>query len=476
MIALLRSGHAEEKAPRTIRVAGLLVLAGASLGTTLSVYALLNPWLFFVFIDISQFDATPFFLGFYLPSFVIIITLGYVFATTHRLEKLDLWHVAPFSILCLLCIVLSALSPFNILSLMGGFLALMALIFAKTKPSFKTLWKREASFLVEAGSLLFASSSSLFLLMWLLAQFLPTYSTGFAGAGIYYLFGLLMMEALSFLTFFATSSLGSRGVRLGFSGMLSFAVSITFSVITVKSQYFYINASAYLGAFLAIAGIAFMFCGGLIYIKLLLSQATSPVVLVPSFLFRGKYCPYCGETWSDPARTVCSNCGQSLMWRPEVLFCPYCGRLVSKGAQTCPHCKEDVASIPIYHSLRKVEKKEIWHVKRASTLQKAFGAVSEHVSLTLKEFVYVMILTFIFAFLSFIGYVRAERHPDPEYSRFFLVHYGFPLEWLQMTTTIGYARSATISLVAVVLDFIFYFVLALVIIIGFSKLAEHIRR
>jgi len=475
MMVLLEARATEEKVSRTIRVAGLLVLAGVTLGTTLGVYALLNPWLFSVFIDISQYEATPFFLGFYLPSFVIIVALGYVFATTQRLEKSDLWHVAPLSVLCLLCVVLSALSPFNILAFMGGFLALIAVIFAHTKPAFKTLWRREACFLVEAGSLLTASSSSLFLLMWFISQFVPTYSAGFAGAGAYYLFVMLMMEALSFLVFFVISTFCSRSAHTGFCGLLGLVVGVTFSVIALQNQYLYINASSYLGVFLVGAGIAFTLCGALIYVELFLSQVASPVVLMPSFLFRGKYCPYCGELWVDSARTLCSSCGRSVKWRPEVPFCPYCGRLVSRGFQICPHCNEDVASTPVYYSLRKLEKKELWRIERETKLQKVLRTVSEYVPLTLKEYVYVIILTFVFAFASFIGFIRTEPHPNPDYAGFFLVHYGFPFEWIEIITSIAYAGRATILLGALILDLIAYFLLAFVIVLGLLKIADYMR-
>jgi hypothetical protein len=474
MMALIETRTTEERASRTIRVAGLLVLAGSSLGTTLSVYALLNPWLFSVFIDISQYEAMPFFLGFYLPSFVIIIALGYVFATTRRLERMDLWHVAPLGILGLLCIVLSALSPFNILSFMGGFLALTAIIFAQAKPAFKTLWKREAAFLLEAGSLLVAASSSLFLLMWLINQFMPTYSPSFGTIGAFNLDSLLTTEALSFLIFFAIFRFGFRSALTSLCGMLGLVSTATFSLIAIENRFFYANASAFLGAFLAGTGIVFVFGGALIYFKLFLYKATSPVVLMPSFVFRGKYCPYCGEPWTDQARTVCSSCGHSLKWRPEVPFCPYCGRLISKGIQTCPHCKEDVASRPIIYSLAKLEKKEIWGLERESSIEKALRVMSEHIPLTLKEYVYVVLLSFSFAFILFVSYVRTEPHPQ-YVGRYFLVHYGFPFEWLEITTSISAGASARFLLDALILDGILYFWLAFGIILGLAKFFERIR-
>jgi hypothetical protein len=474
MMVSLKMNVTEEKGLRTIRVAGLLVLAGASLGTTLGVYALLNPWLFSVFVDISQYEAMSFFLGFYLPSFVLIVALGYVFATTHRLGS-NLWHAAPLSVLGFLCIVLSALSPFNILAFIGGILALTAVIFTYTKPAFKTLWRREASFLVETGSLLVASSSSLILLMWFISNFLPTYSAGFAGAEAYYLYALFAMTALAFLTFFTISSFGSRGAHTGFFGMLGLVAGITFSFIAVQSQYFYVNASAYLSVFLVGVGILFTLFGALIYVKLSFSQVASSTVLMSSFVFRGKYCPSCGEPWSGAARTFCSSCGQSIKWKPEVPFCPYCGRLLSKGVQTCPHCKEDVGSLPISYSLKKLEKKEMWITKRESKFQRVLRAVNRRVPLTLKEYVYVVILTFAFNFVSFIGFVRVEPHPQWGDLGFYLVHYGFPFEWVEIITSETTAGRTTFSLVSLSLDFLAYFLLAFFIVLGVTKLADYMR-
>lgn len=480
----LRKNVTEEKGLRTIRVAGLLVLAGASLGTTLGVYALLNPWLFSVFFDISQYEAMSFFLGFYLPSFAVTVTLGYVFATTHRLGS-SLWHAAPLSLLGFLCIVLSAISPFNMLAFIGGILALTAVIFTYTKPAFKTLWRREASFLVEAGSLLVASSSCLILLMWFISNFLPTYSAGFPEAEAYYLYALFAMTALAFLTFFTVSSFGSRGAHTGFFGMLGLVAGITFSFIAVQSRNFYVNASAYLSVFLGAVGILFTLFGALIYVKLSFSQEPSSTALMPSFVFQGKYCPSCGEPWSGgTARTFCSSCGQSIKWKPEIPFCPYCGRLLSKGVQTCPHCKEDVGSLPIFYSLKKLEKKEVWITKRESKFQRVLRAVerrvplvaiSRRVPLTFKEYVYVVILTFVFNFVSFISVVRAEPHPQLADLGLYLVHYGFPFEWVEVLTAENIARGITFSLVGLSLDFLAYFLLSLFIVFGVTKLADYVR-
>jgi hypothetical protein len=230
-----------------------------------------------------------------------------------------------------------------------------------------------------------------------------------------------------------------------------------------------------MGVFLVGAGIASIFFGALVYVRLFLSQTASPTVLMSSFVFRGKYCPHCGEPWTDSARTMCSSCGQSLNWRPEIPFCPYCGRLVPKGSQTCPHCKEDVGSRPVSYSLRKLEKKEIWSIDRGSKMQRTLRAVAKRFPLTSKELVYVIILTFAFAFAIFIGYVRSEPHPEWAEFGFFLIHYGFPFEYIAITTKIGAAGKATISLTALALDFATYFVVSFFIVWGILKIIDYMR-
>lgn len=475
MRVCLERTTAEERFSKIVRAGGYLILAGAFLGVTIGVYALLTPHLLFFLIDnISQYEATRFFLGVYLPSLAVIVTLGYMFATTPRTERFDFRRGTLLSVLGLLCIVLSALSPFNFLSFIGGLLALTAVILAYTKPAFKALWKREACFLVINGSLFVAAASTLFLLMWFISRLLPTYSAGFYGVTYSFVYMLVITETLSFACFLLVPVLCYRGSNVGLCAALGLAVSIVSSLVAFQNSQAYFNPSGYLGALMLVAGIAFTVGGTLVYIKLFLSEAAPPMRLVSSFSYGGKYCSYCGEPWTNPARIVCSSCGRSLKFRPEVPFCPYCGRLVPKSVRNCPHCQEDVWSRPIYHVLRKLEKKEeAWIVKKRSIIvQKVSELFSKYVDLSLKEFVYVIILTSLFIFFSFIGYVRAELHPTAP--MFLLIHYGFPLEWLEVVTTLGYMRGANIFWGSLVIDFSFYFLIALAIVYGFKKLVEHI--
>ena len=451
-----------ELKPLTIlRTGGYVVLFGIFVGVTIGVYTLFNPPLFPILINISQYEATLFFLGVYLPSFVIILALGYVFATIPKLEKLTLWRTTALCTLILLCLALSALSILNFLSFLGGVMVLTAVILAYTKPSFKAFWKREACFFVETGAILIASSSMLFLLMWVISRFLQTYSIGVYEANYSYPYILLVIGILSLLTFFVTPSLCLHGHNRGLCGILSLTISVLSFVTIIQNQYVYFNLSAYLGAFLAGIGTILTLCGALIYIKLSLFEATSrPPLLEPSFLYQGKYCVYCGEPWIYPNQDFCSACGRNLKWKLKASFCPYCGRLVSEGLRNCPHCKEDILSLPIHVSLKKREEMEFVKRRRLGMLQSVLEILLEHTSVGLKRFVYIFILTYLFAFMSFALYIRHARIQG-----FLVLRYGFPLEYLEVS-----ALGRSVTWAALILDFILYFLLAFSIVYGVTRL------
>jgi len=111
-----------------------------------------------------------------------------------------------------------------------------------------------------------------------------------------------------------------------------------------------------------------------------------------------------------------------------------------------------------------------WNMRKVSSV------FSKHLALSEKEFVYAVILTFVFAFAILIGYVRSEPHPQYP-KEWILVHFGFPFEWLTLTTNVSaiLSQHTQVSFVALVLDFIVYFLVAFVIVLGFKKLAEYIR-
>ena len=476
-MVLLKRREIKQRPLRIIRTGGYVVLFGILIGVTLGVYALFNPPLFPALINISQYEATIFFLGVSLPSFVIIVALGYVFVTTPKLEGLNLWRTATLCTLILLCLTLSALSILNFLSFLGGFFALIAVALAYTKPTFKALWKREACFLVETGTILIASSSMLFLLMWFISRFLQTYSPGIYEANYSYPHTLLVIVVLSLLTFFMTPFLCLQGANKGPCGILSLTISILSFVTIIQNQYVYFNLSAYQGIFLAGIGIILTFCGALIYLKLFISEAILSPALAPSFLYWGKYCPYCGEPWINFDKDFCSSCGRSLSWKLKTSFCPYCGRLVPGNTGNCPHCMEDIGSLPVYISLIKRKEERLLMKKgKPGRLRKALGFLSEHAAVLkraepfLREFVYICILTFLFAFLSFIGYRRTEPAGIDE---LLVSHYGFPIEWLKVffvVSPIAVVTRARIMWAALILDFILYSVSAFVIVYGTKRL------
>lgn len=468
---------------KLIKTGGYLVLIGIFIGVTLEVYALLNPPLFSIFNNISQYEAVSFFLSVYLPSFITVVAIGYVFATIPNLEKFNLWRTMTLCLLALLCLALSALSIVNIFAFLGGIIALAAIIFAHTKPTFKVFWKREASFFLETGTILIASSSMLFLLMLLISGFLQTYSAGVYEVSYSYPYLLFLMIILSSLTFLVTPYLCLYGTNVGLCGIIGLTVGILSFIVIIRNQYVYFSQSVWQGIFLWGVGTILMFVGALVNFRLIFSEIASPT-LEPSFVYDGSFCPYCGERWLDANKVVCSKCGRNLFWKLEKSFCPYCGRLVIQDIKNCPHCGEYVASLPVYISPMKLEEEKLlMEIGKPGKLQKAFDFMLEHVNKTLartglsfKEFVYICILTSLFVFLSFIAYVRAELMVI-EWSECIVLRYGFPLEWLEVLTRFG-ERSRVLRTTfiwpALILDIVLYFLLAFVIVYGFEKLYDYI--
>jgi len=476
MVSFKRSEIEHNRALRVIKNGGYLVLLGIFVGITLGVYTLFTPPLFSVFIDISYYEARVFFLGVYLPSFITIIAIGYVFATIPRLERLNIWRTAALCSIALLCIALSALAIFSIFSFLGGIIILAAIIFNHAQPTFKVLWRREACFFVEIGTILTTSSLLLFLLMHLISGFLQTYSSGVYEASYSYPYLLLVMAVLSFLTFLAVPFLCLHGANVGLCGIIGLTMGILVSVMLFQEQYMYFNLSVFQGIFLAGIGIASTFLGALIHFKLFFSEFLLSPALEPSVLYKGKYCPYCGKSWADVNRVLCSTCGQNLLSKLEKSFCPYCGRLVLPSIKNCPHCGEFVESLPVYISPMKREmlvKKPEKLQKAVNFLLKPFGRMVERKKksiLTLKEVVYICILSFLFVFLSFILYIRVFPAGWDEGLELFRLYYGFPIEWLEVETTFAYVLSVRIIGIPLLLDFILYFALAFVIVYGSKKL------
>jgi hypothetical protein len=458
---------------RLMRIGGYILLVGILTGITLGMYALFNPRFFLVFLSISEYEAPSFFLGMYLPGLVLIVGVGYVFATRSELSNLGTRRAAVLCTIVVLCLTLASLSVFNILTMVGGVIALAAVVLAQTQPSFKVLWKKEASFLVETGSMLIVSASTLFLLMLVISKFLRTYSAGVYVIGNSYPFVLLAVSIMSFLTFAVTPFLGLRGSKTGLIGILAFATSVSSFVVAIQNEYVYTNPAIYQGLFLLVAGVAMVFAGGLVYLKLSLSGELLNASLNPSFMYKGRHCPHCGASWKDPSQHVCSDCNQNLYSEQSTSFCPQCGRLIHLAAKTCPHCSEDVTSLPVHISLEPFKEKR-------GLFQRILGSFE----LTVKEFITIVLLFIIFNFVAYISYVRVESPIVLMNGSLTSRYFGFPLEWLQIVAVwesmpaspsggdiwyLSFQRTS-INYATLILDLTIYFLLAFALVYGIAKL------
>jgi hypothetical protein len=465
---------------KLIKTGGYLVLIGVFIGVTLEVYALLNPPLFSIFNNISQYETASFFLSVYLPSFITVVAIGYVFATIPNLEKFNLWRTATLCLLALLCLALSALSIVNIFAFLGGIIALAAIIFAHTKPTFKVLWKREASFFLETGTILIASSSMLFLLMLLISGLLQTYSAGVYEVSYSYPYLLFLMIILSSLTFLVTPYLCLYGTNVGLCGIIGLTVGILSFMAIIRNQYVYFSQSVWQGIFLWGVGTILMFVGALVDLRLVFSEIASPT-LEPSFVYDGRFCAYCGERWLDANKVVCPKCGRNLFWKLEKSFCPYCGRLVVRDVNNCLHCGEYVASLPVYISPKEIDQEKLLsEIREPGKLQKSLDFLLERINkilawteLSFKEFLYMGILTFLFAFLLFFAYVKIEFTPLGVNGHM-VFHYGFPLEWLEVVAFFPAKTTVRIVLPAIILNLILCVLLAFVIVYGSKKAYERV--
>jgi len=491
----------EEKTTRKlseiVKIGGYLVAGGALVGFSAGLYLLFNRPLLSFFIHIGQFEVMSYIIGVFVPSFVILIVVGYFFATTLGLRSANLSDVVPLCVLSLLCMVLSALSVFYFLSFLGGALTLAASIIAYTKPAFRALAKREAFCLVEIGAMLVASFSLLFLSMWLLSNLFPSYAMGFYRG--YSPYALLLVGILSILTFFAIPLIGSRGTNAGMCGALGLIMTILSYLFVVQNRYSFFDAPAYVGILMMVLGFVLALVGDLVYVKLFFSETAEPTIVpVPSLLSLGKYCPYCGNPRVTASQNLCSHCGKSLMWTPYAAFCSSCGRIVPANAQNCPHCQEDIGNKRIFFYSQVAEERKIadklvkesrkqksWTMKGLmkmagmlqtvgqafSSVTRFFNAVLERLSLTLKEVVFIMILTYLLGFLSFIVYVKVV--PSKVYSAdIIILGYGFPLEWLQVKSTLRgyYAYDVGVLWISFAFDVMLYFLASFALVYGIARL------
>lgn len=332
----------DDEFSRIVRLGGYLVLLGIVIGAVIGTNAVVNLEFFSRFVSISQYEATGFFLSVYLPSFVVIAALGYIFATTSSLKS-NIWRVSYLSILSLVAIVLSALSVFNFISFCGGFLTLIGTILAYNRPLFKAVSEREACFLVEIGAVLIASFSTLLLLMGLVSEFLPTYLMGVWELGSFNPSTFFIVAAISLFQFSVSSFFCLRKAHSGVWGILILAMDIVVLTIVSRSRYVYVNLSGYLGVFMLIAGITSVFLGALGHIRLFFSTTVAFEVPEPSLSHYSRYCAYCGTPLASAFETFCSICERRPEWKPGAPFCPYCGRVIPRDACVCPHCQDTLA-------------------------------------------------------------------------------------------------------------------------------------
>lgn len=65
--------------------------------------------------------------------------------------------------------------------------------------------------------------------------------------------------------------------------------------------------------------------------------------------------------------------------------------------------------------------------------------VEDFFYVTEKEFIYIVILTSLFTFLSFIGHIRSEPSSTFETNGRYVSYYGFPFEWFKVTGNLTFA-------------------------------------
>lgn len=478
------------KPSEVIRICGYLIAGGALLGFTGGTSLLFNPELSSLFLEVSEFETLNYFLSVFTPSFVVLMIIGYVFIMVRRPKKSSLSNLAPLCLLSLVSLVLSALSIFYVLSFLGGLLSLVSLTKTLAKPSFRTVSDKEAFFLTELGALFVLSFSILFLFTVVLSGVLQTYVTSFQRNFVSF---ALVVGIISFFVFLSIPLLGSGGTKVAVGGTLGLMTFTLTYLLLVQNGFAFLNASSYLGAILASIGLISALGGALIYVKEYFFPTVPMTDLASLFLFQGKNCPYCGKPRETMAQTSCSNCGRSLMWTPYAPFCSSCGLLVPVGAQTCPHCKEDfVSKRTFFHKqferdqatfdrvTTELKRQKSWAVKipllillglkkTIQVFQKAgrfLTGLNERLSLTLKDVVFIVILAYVLNFASFIAYVRVDIVKvlvvtTPR------VNYGFPLEWLRTKIV---SSVATIDWNALILDVLFYFLLATIIVTAIVKL------
>jgi len=245
-------------------------------------------------------------------------------------------------------------------------------------------------------------------------------------------------------------------------------VGVSSFVAAAQNDYVYSSPAVYQGLFLLGVGVVTTLAGALAYFRLSLSGELLPSTLNPSFVYKGRHCPHCGASWTDPNQNLCSNCRQSLYSEQIISFCPHCGRLLQKNSNNCPHCGADVTGLPVHISVETPQKKGL------------LSRILDSFELTMKEFVVILVLWVLFNFLSYLSYIRTEL---TNFNYTLISHYGVPLEWLEViavgtdvpTRNGGSARQYVqqgvgIAWAPLILDLTIYLLLAFFIVYGATKL------
>jgi hypothetical protein len=109
----------------------------------------------------------------------------------------------------------------------------------------------------------------------------------------------------------------------------------------------------------------------------------------------------------------------------------------------------------------------IWSTNRL------FYAINDRLSLSLRQTVFIIILTYVFGFVAFISYVRVLPAKSPDNRDILILQYGLPFEWLQVKSVVfpfHYVYDVGIVWITLAVDVILYFSLALVLVYGITRL------
>jgi hypothetical protein len=174
--------------------------------------------------------------------------------------------------------------------------------------------------------------------------------------------------------------------------------------------------------------------------------------------------------------------------------------VIPNNAHACPHCFDDIAYKRSQFELAAAQEHEaalklsakpdkkpsrvavgmsrvfrtlkIAVIKPVSVMNRLFNTMLDRVNLTSKDAVFMMILTYIFAFVAFIGHVRLESVAMPRGQRI-IAFYGFPVEWLHVaTSTYPIVHNSGIRILPILLiaDLIIYFAAAFLVVYGIQRL------